>query len=129
MTSNLYTQKQTEKHLLLWIYFLPLVGVIPAAWTLYRTKDRNAIERQNNPLEHHSQVQQQIKASRLSVNLTLAWLCSYALFSCGSATVTEIADFRFLYANAITTTGYFVACTFLMSRLGKKRLFSTDEMN
>jgi len=126
MSSHLYTQRQTEKYLQLWIYFLPLVGVIPAAWTLYRTKDRNAIDRQNNPLENHSQAQQQIKASRLSVNLTLTWLCSYILLSFGSATVTEIVSFRFLYANAIMTTGYFVACTLLMSRIGKKRLFSTD---
>ena len=128
MSSHSYIQKQTEKHLQLWIYFLPLVGIIPAIWTLYHTKDRrgSAIESQNNPLEDHSALQQQLKASRLSINLTLAWLCFYVLFSCGSATETEIISFRFLYANAITTTGYFVACTFLMSRLGKKSLFSTD---
>jgi|GEM_PF-1942151 len=126
MSGQSSTQKQTEKHLQLWLYFLPLVGVIPAAWTLYRHKDSNVCDRQNNPLEDHSRLQQQLKASRLSVNLTLAWLCSYVLFSYGSATETEIISFRFLYANAIATTGYFVACTFLMSRLGKKRLLSTD---
>ena len=126
MSSHLDIKNQTEKHLQLWIYFLPLVGVIPAAWTLYRYKDRPACDRQSNPLENYPQIQQQIKASRLSVNLTLSWLCFYILFSYGSTTVTEIASFRFLYANAITTTGYFVACAFIMSRLGKKRLFLSE---
>ena len=126
MSSHLDIKQQTEKHLQLWIYFLPFVGVIPAVWTLYRYKDRQAIESQSNPLENYPQLQQQIKASRLSTNLTLSWLCFYILFSCGSATATEIASFRFLYANAITTTGYFIACTFIMSRLGKKRLFLSD---
>lgn len=126
MSSHLDIEKQTEKHLQLWIYFLPVVGVIPAVWTLYRHKNRQAIDYQNNPLEDYSQLQQQIKASRLSVNLTLGWLCFYVLFACGSATATEIASFRFLYANAITTTGYFIACTFIMSRLGKKRLFLSE---
>ena len=125
MSSHLDIQKQTEKHLLLWIYFLPLVGVIPAVWTLYRTRERKAIARQNNPLENYPQLQQQIEASRLSVNLTLTWLCSYILLSYGSATAIEIASFRFLYANAVTTTGYFIACTFMMSRIGKKRFFLT----
>lgn len=120
------TQKQTERYLQLWVYFLPVVGFIPAIWTLYRAKDKAIADSQKNPLENYCELRQQLKASRLSVNLTLIWLCSYILFSSGAASGTEIISFRFLYANAITTTGYFVACTFFMSRLGKKRLFSTD---
>lgn len=128
MSNHLSTSRQAE-YLQLWIYFLPIVGVIPALWTLYRSKNTNPIERRNNPLEDYSKLQQQQKASRQSVNLTLVWLCSYILFSCGAGSETEIVSFRCLYANAIATTGYFVACTFFISRLGKKRLFSTDKMN
>ena len=127
MSNHLSTSKQTKKYLQLWIYFLPVVGIVPALWTLYRTKNSNPIDLQNNPLEDYAELQQQQKASRQSVSLTLIWLCSYILLSYGAGSEAEIISFRFLYANAITTTGYFVACTFLMSRLGKKRLFSTDE--
>ena len=129
MSNHLSTSKQTEKYLQLWIYFLPVVGIVPALWTLYRIKNSNPIDLQNNPLEDYAELQQQQKASRQSVSLTLIWLCSYILLSCGAGSEAEIISFRFLYANAITTTGYFVACTFLMSRLGKKRLFSADKMN
>jgi hypothetical protein len=134
MSNHLDTKKQTEQHLQLWIYFLPVVGVIPAIWTISQSQAR-AIAKgrqsfiansQNNPLKNSSELLQQLKASRLSLNLTLIWLCSYILLSCGAAEGTEIIAFRFLYANAIVTTSYFVACTFLMTRLGKKRLFYAD---
>jgi len=129
MSNQIPTQRQTEKHLQLWAYYLPVVGVIPAIWTLYRTKNNSAVDSQNNPFADYPQEQQQLKASRRSINLTLAWLCLYVLFSYGAGSGTEISSFRWLYANAVLTTGYFVVCTFLMSRLGKKRLFPTDKMN
>ncbi|MEO0013517.1 MAG: hypothetical protein RLZZ535_1906 [Cyanobacteriota bacterium] len=127
MSNHLDTKKQTEQHLQLWIYFLPVVGVIPAIWTISHSQDRAIIaDSQNNPLKNSSELLQRLKASRLSLNLTLIWLCSYILFSYGAADGTEIIAFRFLYANAIFTTSYFVACTFLMTRLGKKRWFYAD---
>ncbi|MEL6494636.1 MAG: hypothetical protein AAFQ41_05870 [Cyanobacteria bacterium J06623_7] len=129
MSNYSSTARQAEQYLRLWIYFIPVLGVVPALWTLYRSKNSNSVELQNNPLEDYSQLQQQQKASRQSVTLTLVWLSSYLLCFYGAGHGTEILAFRFLYANAITTTGYFVACTFLMSRLGKKKLFSRDEMN
>lgn len=127
MSNHLDTKKQTEQHLQLWIYFLPVVGVIPAIWTISQSQDRAIIaDSQNKPLKDSSELLQRLKAGRLSLNLTLIWLCSYILFSYGAADGTEIIAFRFLYANAIVTTSYFVACTFLMTRLGKKRLFYAD---
>lgn len=127
MSNHLDTKKQTEQHLQLWIYFLPVVGVIPAIWTISQSQDRVIIaDSQNNPLKDSSELLQRLKAGRLSLNLTLIWLCSYILFSYGAADGTEIIAFRFLYANAIVTTSYFVACTFMMTRLGKKRLFYAD---
>jgi uncharacterized membrane protein YhdT len=118
--------EQKEQYFQLWIYFLPVVGIIPSIWTLLNLKDEAIATAQNNPLQNSAEVVQQLKASRLSLNLTLLWLGSYALFSWGAADATEIVSFRLLYANAIITTSYFVACTFLMTRLGKKRLFSVD---
>ena len=63
---------------------------------------------------------EQIKASRLSLKLVLLWLISYSSLSFGAAGASEIISFRLLYANAILTTVYFVACTFMMIRLGNK---------
>jgi uncharacterized membrane protein YhdT len=129
MSNTTEPKKQTERyfqHFQLWIYFLPVVGIIPSIWTLLNLKDEAIADAQNNPLQNSAELLQQLKASRLSLNLTLLWLGSYALFSWGAADGAEIISFRLLYANAIITTSYFVACTFLMTRLGKKRLFSVD---
>jgi uncharacterized membrane protein YhdT len=130
MSNNSYNTRditrQTEQHRKLWIYFLPVVGVIPAIWTLSQSKEEAIADYQNNPFKDPGELLQQQKASRLSLNLTLLWLGSYVLFAYGAGEGTEIMAFRWLYANAITTTSYFVACTFLMTRLGKKKLFSTD---
>jgi hypothetical protein len=115
-----------EQYFQLWIYFLPVVGIIPSIWTLLNSKDEAIADAQNNPLQNSAELIQQRKASRLSLNLTLLWLGSYAFFTWGAVDGAEIASFRLLYTNAIITTSYFVTCTFLMSRLGKKRLFSVD---
>lgn len=125
MSNSSDLQRQTEQHLQLWIYFLPVVGIIPAIWTLVQAKSETP-QKQNNPFIDSGEALQQLKASRLSLNLTLIWLCSYLLLSCGAVDGTEIMTFRFLYANAIITTGYFVACTFMMSRLGKKKRFFAE---
>ena len=114
-----YSSNQIEQHLKLWIYLLPVVGVIPAIWTLSKVK--------NSQFSSCSVLRQQQKMSRLSINLMIAWLSSYALFSLGAANVTELISFRLLYVNAILTTGYFVSCTLLMSRLGKRKLFSQED--
>ena len=151
MNNRSYSSKHIEQYLQLWIYLLPVVGVIPAIWTLYRAKNNSV----NSPYSQRllrrpkgyrsaykttepaltdgqpqscAMLRQREKASRLSINLTLIWLSSYALFSLGAANVSELMSFRLLYSNAIITTGYFLTCTWLMSRLGKKKLFSPDDM-
>jgi uncharacterized membrane protein YhdT len=126
MSNTSEPKKQTEQYFQLWIYFLPIVGIIPSVWTLLNLKDEVIADAHNNPLQNSAELLQQLKASRLSLNLTLLWLGSYVLFAWGAADGAEIISFRLLYANAIITTSYFVACTFLMTRLGKKRLFSVD---
>jgi hypothetical protein len=100
---------QTERHLKLWIYFLPVVGIIPAIKTLYLIKKDCQVD-----------LEQQ-KASRLSISLILIWLSSYSLLSLGAANTESIMSFRLLYTNALLTTGYFVTCTYLMFRLGRNQ--------
>ncbi len=129
MSNQFYLQRNTEQHLQLWIYLLPIVGVIPAVWTLSRAKNDLSVNSEEYITTTKTSLRQQQKVSRLSLNLMLIWLSSYALFSWGAGNASEIISFRLLYANAVITTGYFLTCTFLMSRLGKKSLFSRNEMN
>ena len=129
MSNQFYIQRKTEQHLQLWIYLLPIVGVIPAIWTLYRAKSDPPLSSEEYMTNATTSLRQQQKISRLSINLILIWLSSYSLFSWSVGNASEIVSFRLLYANAMITTGYFLTCTFFMSRLGKKGLFSRNEMN
>jgi len=129
MNNQSSSSRNIEQYLKLWIYLLPVVGVIPAIWTLSRTKSNTVTKSENFALEDSAILRQQQKASRLAINLMVIWLTSYALFSLGAANVSDIMSFRLLYTNAIITTGYFLTCTWLMSRLGKANLFDPEEMN
>lgn len=119
--NNRYRPKSTERHLRLWIYLLPVVGVVPAIWTLYRPYKGDRV--------YSGVDREQQKASRLSLTLAIVWSISYSLLSLGGTNASEIMSFRLLYANAILTTAYFVACTVLMSRLAHKSLPKVDEIN
>ena len=116
MSNRAYRSEPTSQPQL-WIYLLPVVGVVPAIWTLYRRRQlKDNVTADSNLLE----LRQRQKVSRLSVNLALIWLSCYCLLFLGAASVSGIESFRLLYTNALITTGYFLACTFLMLR-GKKK--------
>ena len=106
------------------MYLLPVIGVIPAVWTLYRAKQSNALKTEeggrNAPSPTCPALRQQYQASRLAINLMVLWLSSYGLFSLGAANASELLSLRLLYANAIATTGYFLICTFLFNPIGCK---------
>ncbi len=93
--------KKSEKQSQLWIYLLPIVGVLPAIWTLYRGTGNS----------------EQQKASRLSVMLVLLWFIGYIGLSIGATQSSEMLTFRLLYANTLLTSGYFIICLGLMFRL------------
>ena len=134
-----------ERHLQLWIYLLPVVGLIPAVWTLYRAEkstldlsqsDREARAGGNAASQaaystlarkHCALQSRQKKVSRLSINLSLIWLSSYVLCFWGADRASEILSFRLLYLNTIITSGYFLTCTYLMLRLSKKNSLSSDK--
>lgn len=94
------TEKKAQQ-LQLGIYLLPVVGIVPALWTLYRGKAS----------------QQEQKTSRLSLMLVLVWLIAYISLSFGANQTSDILAFRLLYTNALITTGYFLICIGLMFRL------------
>ncbi|MBF2020130.1 MAG: hypothetical protein IGR93_08520 [Hydrococcus sp. C42_A2020_068] len=83
------------------IYLLPIVGWVPALWTLYRKQG----------------TREQQSISRLSVTLTLAWLLVYVLLWLGAAQTSEFLTLRLLYLNGLLTSGYILTCLGLMIRL------------
>lgn len=93
----------------LWIYLLPVVGVIPSLWSLARSQANT----------------EQKKVSRLSVMLLSLWLTAYISLFIGADRVSDILAFRLLYTNALLTTGYFLICISMMFRLqqGKNPYF------
>lgn len=101
MTESDPFQERKLQRLQRMTYLIPLVGAIPALWTLY----------------HRQGDASQRSTSRLSVLMTLSWLLLYGLLWFGSSQDTAIASFRLLYANGILTSGYFVACLVLMLRI------------
>ena len=112
---NDITYHSEPRQLQLWIYLLPVVGVVPAIWTLYRAE-----QLKDNVTVHCDRFElRQRKVSRVSINLALAWLICYCSLSLSADSVSGIESFRLLYANALITTGYFLTCTFLMLRQKK----------
>lgn len=99
--STFKSSEKLEKQSQLWIYLLPVVGTLPAFWTLYRKKGN----------------WEQQKTSRLSLMLSLLWFTGYISLSLGAAQSSEMLSFRLLYANTLLTSGYFLTCLGLMFRL------------
>ncbi len=95
--------EKKAQQLQLLIYLLPVVGIIPSIWTLYRGRGS----------------EQEQKTSRLSLILVLSWLIAYILLSFSANQTSDILAFRLLYTNALITTGYFLVCLSLMFRLLK----------
>lgn len=107
--------RRQEQYWQLWIYLLPIAGIIPALWTLSRKT---------------GSVSQQ-KLSRVAINLLLTWSSAYILLLLSVSRASELLAFRLLYANAVFTTGYFLTCLWLMMRLkaGKSPyLFRFDKL-
>jgi hypothetical protein len=93
-------ENQDVKRLRSLMYLIPIVGFLPAVWTLYYRKgDR-----------------QQQNLSRLAVTLTLGWLAGYVLLG-GGAQVAEGAELPLLIASSLLTSGYFGLNIWLMARV------------
>jgi hypothetical protein len=98
-------ENQDLKRLQLFVYLVPVIGFLPALWTLYRrqgTREQQAV-------------------SRLSVTLAIGWLLGYILLSAGSQT-SEFWTLRLLFLNSLLTSGYFLVSIGLMVRLWQRKL-------
>jgi len=88
----------------LFVYLVPVFGLFPALWTLYRRQG--------------SREQQAV--SRLSVTLAFGWLLGYILLSAGGQ-ASEFWTLRLLFMNTMLTSGYFIVSVGLMVRLWQRK--------
>jgi hypothetical protein len=93
-------ENQYTRRLRLFLYLVPVVGCLPALWTIYR--------RTGN--------EQEQAVSRLAVTLALGWLLGYFLLGVGAQEM-EFLKIRLLIVDSLMTSGYFLVSLWLMLRL------------
>jgi hypothetical protein len=99
-----FQERKLEKIQLI-IYLMPIVGLIPSLWTLYRRQG--------------SREQQSV--SRFSVSLTVVWILAYILLWFGSLQASEMLTLRLLYLNGLLTSGYILVCLGFMIQIWQKK--------
>lgn len=92
-------QKLTQ--LKLYIYLIPVLGLLPGLWTLY---------------DRHS-TREEKKVSRLGVNLALIWFVAYILLWATATQASDVFAFRLLFINSLFTSSYFLVSLVLIIRL------------
>ena len=97
-------ENKTLERIKLFYYLIPVVGLAPAIWTIYR--------RQGSP--------EQIAASRLAVTLALCWFSGYVLLETGAKTA-EFLTLPLLLTSSLLTSSYFLVNLWLMIRLVRGR--------
>ncbi|WP_009543104.1 hypothetical protein [Crocosphaera subtropica] len=84
---------------------IPVVGWIPALWTVY----------------HHQGTRQVLSVSRFSLRLTVIWAIAYSLLWLSSLQTSETLTLRLLYLNGLLTSGYILVCLGLMFRVWQRK--------
>lgn len=92
------------RRLTLFVYLIPIVGFIPALWTLYRRLG-------DRP---------QQSVSRLSITLTMGWLLGYLLLNLGANTAPNLT-LPLLLMSSLLTSGYFLTNIWLMVQLFRRK--------
>jgi len=101
-----YKERDLDR-LQIFMTLIPVVGFLPALWTLYRQQGSPEVR----------------NASRLAVTLTTGWLLGYLLLGAGvefSASST-ISSLSLLILASLLTSGYFLANLWLMLRLWQRK--------
>ena len=93
------------QRLQLLLYFVPIAGLGPAAWTLLRRTGSR----------------EQQRASRLAIATALLWLLAYSLLSTGAAHTSGIWHIRLLLLDTFAASSYFLACLVLMAQVWRRQ--------
>lgn len=86
----------------LYVYLLPVVGIVPACWTLWRGRQSSEGDRQS------------LKVSRQAIGFFLLWVSAYVLLTLGGTQAPELLSFRLIYLNGLLTSLYFLGSVLLM---------------
>lgn len=97
-------ENQELKHLQLFVYLIPVIGFVPAIWTLYRRQGSR----------------DQRTVSRLAVVLALGWLSGYLVLGTGTQ-LNDSLSLPLLVLSSLLTSGYFVTNLWLMVRLWQRK--------
>jgi hypothetical protein len=119
------------KHLRLFLYLIPVAGVIPSLWHLFGSNppERNPRKEAGTGKEQRrpraSQREPKMGGddrtlSQLSLKLALGWVLALALINLGGS-LAETPQLPLLILNSLVTSGYFVTSLGLMLRLKSLR--------
>lgn len=97
-------ENKTLERIKLFYYLIPVVGLAPSLWTMYRRQGSS----------------EQIAASRLAVTLALCWFSGYVLLETGAKTA-EFMTLPLLLTSSLLTSSYFLVNLWLMIRLFQGR--------
>lgn len=102
-------ENRTLKRLLLFIYLVPIFGVVPAVWTLTR-RERDRKQRE---------------VSRVAILVGLAWLLGTLCLTSGvaisNAENAQGMGISLLLFNSLLTSGYFLSNVWLMVRVWRRQ--------
>ncbi len=84
---------------------IPVVGFVPALWTVYRCQGSRQV----------------LSVSRFSIRLTLVWAIAYSLLWLSSLQTSETLTLRLLYLNGLLTSGYILLCLGFMFRVWQRK--------
>ncbi|MEM8779323.1 MAG: hypothetical protein AAGF26_10720 [Cyanobacteria bacterium P01_G01_bin.49] len=87
------------------IFLIPLVGWIPALWTVSRRQESS----------------QALSVSRDSIKLTVVWAVAYSLLWLSSLQASEVLTLRLLYLNGLLTSGNILISLGLMFRVWQRK--------
>jgi hypothetical protein len=101
------------KFLKLLIILLPIIGFVPALWTLYQSASTS----------------EEKKVSRVSLGLGISWLIAYILLGIGAGNSSDLITFRLMYLNGLITSGYFIASVIFMFGIWRGKLPNFPQFN
>ena len=113
MPPNAPSERAEQQRLRLFLYLIPLVGLVPAGVNLY-------LQRSNRPQPEGLQRSQRkdLQVSRQSVSLAAVWGLALAMVNLGGQ-LGETPQLTVMLLNSVLTSGYFIASFWLMVQLGR----------
>jgi Na+/proline symporter len=108
---------RTLKRLLLFIYLVPVFGVVPAIWTLTR--------QQSNSRQIIADHRQQREVSRVAILMGLVWFLGTVCLTSGVALSQtdnpQSIGLSWLLLSSLFTSGYFLTNLGLMVRVWRRQ--------